>query len=130
MTVLELLHDQGCKPKRKTAKEYGAPCPWCGDDDRFVVSPDKYEGRGQYMCRKCGRRGDNIKLLRELTGVSFEKACDELGINSDWKPGQSKSYSKPAWISTEHQSPDELWRKKEGEFVDQCSAELLTTAVP
>lgn len=125
MIIFELLNDKGCKPEKKTAKEYSSPCPWCGGDERFVINPDKYDVNGRYVWRKWYWTADSIKLVRELTGASYKKACEILGRNQDWKPGQSNSFSKPAWVPTEHQSPDGLWQKKAEEFVDKCSTELL-----
>lgn len=40
--------------RRKTHKEYSAPCPFCGEgDDRFLFWPKT----GNYYCRQCGATG-------------------------------------------------------------------------
>ena len=59
--------------------EYAGPCPWCGGNDRFRVWPQAGE-RGRYWCRQCGRSGDSIRLVSELRHLSFQEACDYLGV--------------------------------------------------
>ena len=74
------------------------PCYFCGDtstgshrSDRFVVWTEKTEGLGKTCaehaisgvcwCRQCGKGGDTIWYLMEVDGLSFEEACEELGIS-------------------------------------------------
>jgi DNA primase len=59
--------------------EYSSPCPWCGGTDRFRLWPEHPSGRSRFWCRRCARSGDEIDLLRELRGMSFQEAAVAIG---------------------------------------------------
>lgn len=48
------------------------PCPVCEGRDRFRF--DDQEGRGTWICNKCGS-GDGIELVKLFRGVDFKAAC-------------------------------------------------------
>lgn len=65
--------------RRVSSKEWHGPCPWCGGDDRFVVTAD------HFFCRPekghCGREGDAIEFVIQKRGVDFKEAVSFLGGN-------------------------------------------------
>jgi len=128
-----LLAERGiesCKASNAYGGEYHSPCPWCGGDDRFIVNPDKENGKGQYWCRQCDKGGDNIKLVRELTGASYQEACQRLGV-------QGRHYHRPAplprlpqkqqenWTPQRYAAPATLWQEKATAFVEWAHEQLL-----
>jgi putative DNA primase/helicase len=51
-------------------------CPICrGGKDRFRF--DNLEGRGTYICSKCGA-GDGVKLVMEVNGWTFREAAERI----------------------------------------------------
>jgi hypothetical protein len=74
--LTEILEKKGFKLTKKTAKEYSSPCPFCGGEDRFCVWPE--ENRAKCI-RGCGWKGDDIQLLRDLDGLSFQEAAEACG---------------------------------------------------
>jgi Zn ribbon nucleic-acid-binding protein len=42
--------------QKKTANEWGGPCPKCEGTDRFIV----WTETGKFLCRQCGWKGDKI----------------------------------------------------------------------
>jgi len=62
---------------RKSGNRYTGPCPKCGgskDSDKFVLFPD-----GGFRCFACDFKGDRIKWLREMDGMSCREAHDAEG---------------------------------------------------
>ena len=62
---------------RKSGNRHAGPCPKCGgskDSDKFVLFPD-----GGFRCFACGFKGDRIKWLREMDGMSCREAHDAEG---------------------------------------------------
>jgi len=62
---------------RKSGNRHTGPCPKCGgskDSDKFVLFPD-----GGFRCFACGFKGDRIKWLREMDGMSCREAHDAEG---------------------------------------------------
>ena len=52
-----------------------APCPVCEGRDRFRF--DDREGRGTFICSRCGS-GDGFRLLQLVKGWSFKQAATEV----------------------------------------------------
>ena len=73
--ILQILEGKGFQLKKKTATEHCSPCPFCGGVDRFCIWPES----NQYWCRQCDAKGDDIQLLRDLEGISFEEAKEAVG---------------------------------------------------
>lgn len=48
------------------------PCPICGGTDRFGINTRK----NQFLCRRCGAKGDQIGLVRFVLGLDFPAALD------------------------------------------------------
>ena len=119
--------------------EYKGPCPWCGGEDRFCVSPAKGES-GLWRCRQCGRGGDGIALLRSDAGggLSFAEACHALRlegkIGADSCGDQSHAQSAGQPVRREVPAgkssgsllhpPGDLWQKKARGFVEECRRAL------
>lgn len=59
---------------KRVGAELVGPCPTCGGDDRFAISPKK----GVFHCRGCGAKGDVIALAQFLDGVDFAHAVETL----------------------------------------------------
>jgi putative DNA primase/helicase len=51
------------------------PCPLCGGKDRWRW--DNREGRGTWICSKCGA-GDGIALLMQKNGWEFREAAEHI----------------------------------------------------
>ena len=69
----ELLVHFGVERHHLTGKH--APCPVCGGRDRFRF--DDQDGRGTWICSKCGA-GDGFNLLGLVKGWSFKQAAIEV----------------------------------------------------
>ena len=67
-----------------TGTEYCGPCPWCAGVDRFLVWPGEAGGKGNFLCRQCGRKGDGIQFLREKENLTYAEACSKLNITQQW----------------------------------------------
>lgn len=66
---------------RKTGDEWHGPCPKCGGKDRFVVWPGQGNQRlFRVWCRQCNYRDDALGYMREIHGLEWIPAHDELGI--------------------------------------------------
>ena len=66
---------------KKVGDEYVGPCPHCGGEDRFAISPRKIGKNGKaglFGCRRCGEGGDAIDLERFLSGTKFKDAVKDL----------------------------------------------------
>nr|WP_321465145.1 CHC2 zinc finger domain-containing protein [uncultured Desulfobulbus sp.] len=62
---------------RKSGNRHTGPCPKCGgskDSDKFVLFTD-----GGFRCFACSFKGDRIKWLREMDGMSCREAHDTEG---------------------------------------------------
>ncbi len=62
---------------RKSGNRHTGPCPKCRgskDSDKFVLFTD-----GGFRCFACGFKGDRIKWLREMEGMSCREAHDAEG---------------------------------------------------
>jgi hypothetical protein len=73
MRVEGELMRRGFRLKRRGAELRG-PCPICGGDDRFVVTPRK----NLWHCRQCAKGGGIIDLAMWLDGYSFKEALRTL----------------------------------------------------
>ena len=51
------------------------PCPLCGGTDRWRW--DNLEGRGTWICSKCGA-GDGISLVMQRNGWDFREAARQI----------------------------------------------------
>lgn len=71
--LVALAQKHGCKLVKR-GKDWKGPCPQCGGDDRFVITPSK----SVFFCRHCGASGDAIELLRHITGCNFPEAIERL----------------------------------------------------
>ncbi len=73
----------GWQPVRvSSVGEAAGPCPFCGGHDRFVVWPASSERDGRAWCRRCRWVGDVIALYRDLEGVTFVRALEDLAAAS------------------------------------------------
>lgn len=90
MNILDLLHGD-FKPSGRD--QVSGPCPWCGGDDRFVVTPEGgNHGKGLYWCRKCNASGDVIRLLEETRDMSYPEACEALNIEAGEMPDKMRRH--------------------------------------
>ena len=58
--------------RRMGGVEWVGPCPICGGNDRFGINTRK----GQFLCRRCGNKGDVIGLVQFVMGMDFPAALD------------------------------------------------------
>ena len=120
--------------------EYHSPCPLCGGTDRFLVFPEQEGGElcrkhgipGTWSCpRGCGKGGDVIGFLREVSGLSFKAACAELGIESDknrraYRPLRGPAQqAEPAFIPRQYQEPPDIWKAQAAKLVGEAHENLL-----
>lgn len=105
--------------------EYAGPCPFCGGNDRFRVWPEEGTS-GRYWCRGCGKHGDSITLLRERDGLSYQDACDRLGIvpSLKWNLGPPVRRAGSAWAPREPSLPPESWQERAASFLAGCQKTL------
>ncbi|MEZ4699206.1 MAG: primase-helicase zinc-binding domain-containing protein [Rhodothermales bacterium] len=107
--------------------EHAGPCPWCGGRDRFRVWPNQ-GASGRYWCRRCGRSGDAIRLVRELRGLGYREACAAVGViasptekSLDRTPERlvppSEAWQEQAWCEAER-ARDRLWAPDGGRALD------------
>jgi DNA primase len=138
--ILELLSDRGYRPKKRASTkggEWAGPCPFCREgEDRFRVWPSQgREGIGRYWCRRCGKRGDAIQLVRELDGTSFREACKSVGIALkrpprrpkrliESLPGKPQILQDPAVLPV-HELPNEMWTERAEKLVELAHRGLL-----
>jgi hypothetical protein len=73
-------HIGGLEPDGE--ESYAGPCPKCGGDDRFGVSPSEGD-TGLFNCRQCGFSGDGLDYLQEVEGRTFREACEVA--ECEWK---------------------------------------------
>lgn len=62
---------------RKSGSRYVGPCPQCGGSgktDKFVLFDD-----GGFKCFACDFKGDRIKWLRQIDGMTCKEAHDSIG---------------------------------------------------
>ena len=135
--MTSILLDQTMKRKASTSGgEYAGPCPRCGGDDRFRVWPDHPESdTGRFWCRQCEWSGDGIDYLRDLRGLSFKDACEELGATHKLKasnsgPPRSKDLSrdpKPKDISCKPcKAPSPAWQRRALELAYEANKRLFS----
>jgi putative DNA primase/helicase len=74
----------------KLLRNRHGPCPMCGGKDRFRF--DDREGKGTWICNKCGS-GDGAELVKRVKGVEFkeaarmiEGAAGKAGVRQSWAP--------------------------------------------
>lgn len=67
-----ILQSLGLSGLKRAGQEWVGPCPICGGDDRFGVNTRK----GQFLCRRCGGKGDEIGLVQFVMGMDFLAALD------------------------------------------------------
>lgn len=77
------LNLNGWQPVRvSSVGEAAGPCPFCGGHDRFVVWPASSDRDGRAWCRRCRWVGDVIALYRDLEGVTFVRALEDIAAAS------------------------------------------------
>jgi putative DNA primase/helicase len=65
-----ILPQLGISPK--LLRNRHGPCPMCGGKDRFRF--DNKEGKGTWICNRCGS-GDGAELVKRVKGVQFKEAA-------------------------------------------------------
>jgi putative DNA primase/helicase len=65
-----ILPQLGISPKLLRNKH--GPCPMCGGKDRFRF--DNKDGKGTWICNKCGS-GDGAELVKRIKGVEYKEAA-------------------------------------------------------
>jgi putative DNA primase/helicase len=65
-----ILPQLGISPKMLRNKH--GPCPMCGGSDRFRF--DNKEGKGTWICNRCGS-GDGAELVKRVKGIGFKEAA-------------------------------------------------------
>ena len=126
MNILEILNSRGLH-LRQNGNGFAGPCPFCGGEDRFVCWPDQGRG-GKWFCRRCesetpgrsGRSGDAIDLLRELDGLSYQEACNQLDSTfSASTPPPGLSHGRKNDVN------QAVWRGRAKALVESAHSELL-----
>lgn len=69
-----ILSALGILDERQLSGRHG-PCPLCGGRDRFRF--DDLEGRGTWLCSKCGA-GSGVDLVMAAKGLGFRDAAKEI----------------------------------------------------
>lgn len=139
MSIVELIQGETNIPFRKNGtagKEYHGPCPWCGDDgkgdkaDRFIIWP----AEGRYLCRRCGKKGDDIQFVREYKHMGYREACEYLDYgekdihhnhhnhHNDFTHQINHNHEQPL------QPPCEQWLEQAWPFLLSCQEKLWSDA--
>ena len=130
MTLLELAHQAGIKPKWVASTgggEYHSSCPVCGGTDRFFIQPNRQMSKclGSYRCRQCGIYGDAIKFACEFLSYSFPEAAQAVNAiiteKTSWISLNTSLTSRSAAL----QAPPTAWIERATEFVHQAHETLL-----
>lgn len=75
-------------PYSETSTEFRYECPFCHNIKiKFYISKEK----GLYICYNCGKQGNFLNLIIDLTGLTFREALSYL--QDDWDIGKISSYS-------------------------------------
>ena len=117
MELNELITSTGHTLKRKTANEWAGACPFCGGNDRFIVTPEK----DLYWCRQCNKTGDAIQFLMDVKHLTFKEAALQLGrelTSRAWQPLQRKAEAKTTWTPRTTTAPGELWQHAAQAFLE------------
>jgi DNA primase len=66
-------------PSKSTNKQWNAPCPFCGGDDRFIILPYDSDHSGKEMpphafCRQCNAWVTAEMLLQRKENISYRDA--------------------------------------------------------
>lgn len=101
--------------------EWAGPCPWCGGTDRFRVWPEPRDGKPDYWCRQCGRKGDAVQYLRDRDGLTFAEAKDRLGLPSERQ--QRPTTPRPR-VDPEPAPPGVEWQAAARQVVSACASAL------
>jgi putative DNA primase/helicase len=70
-----ILPQLGISPK--LLRNRHGPCPMCGGKDRFRF--DNKDGKGTWICNKCGS-GDGAELVKRVKGVEFKEAAKMIEV--------------------------------------------------
>ncbi len=117
--------DTGVQPRPVTATEYSSACPVCGGSDRFRVWPEQ----GRFWCRGCGIQGDAIQYLRDVRGLTYQQACDTLGVQPrERERSGAPAREKPTWQPKVSTTPPEKWREKAMALVEWAEKCLWSPA--
>ena len=130
--LVDLFTEYGFKVEKKTAAEWAAPCPACGGKDRCSVWPDEADGRGYYWCRQCDAKGDGIQFLRDFAGMSYQDACQRIGVTpaTNLRPPtlpqrrQADRFEAGDGSATASGIDAGVWAKRAGDFVAWAADQL------
>ncbi|MGN1038182.1 MAG: CHC2 zinc finger domain-containing protein, partial [Mailhella sp.] len=121
------------------ASSINGPCPFCdGGRDRFIIWADKADNlgktctengiKGVFWCRQCGKGGDSIEYLMSAEGLSFEEACEELGVAKRSvdaiRPHAEKKLEKPAFAGRKTEETKDLWRQHAEKMADAAAKDI------
>ncbi len=118
-------------PTKRTAAtkggEFHGPCPFCGGRDRFMVWPQHPSGRGEFLCRQCGAKGDAIDYVRKRDHLSYPEAVEHLAMAT--KAETATRAAAPAAAPTSGFSepvepPGPEWQARAWEFVVWAQVQL------
>lgn len=136
MNICDLFEEDGfiLKPESDPRGIFNSACPNCKvGDDRCIIRPNDKNGLGHYWCRICEKSGNVIQYLKDFRGMNFKKACYFSGngeVYENWisgKKGEKISEYRPEtyektfpWEPRELDYPNDLWREKALEFVNDA----------
>lgn len=135
MSILDLIQQETNLSFRKTTtagKQYNGPCPWCGDDgkgdraDRFIIWP----AEGRYLCRRCGKKGDDIQFVREHKNMGYTEACEYLHYGTNIIHHNHHNHHNDNINHNHHnheqplQPPSEQWLSEAWPFLISCQEKL------
>ena len=143
--LLALMTNRGFSPRKISTNnggEYASSCPRCGDgskgreSDRFHIWPQRESGGlypGRFWCRQCGIHGDTIAFMQKIDGMSFQDACNELGIvlqrrkqyrHKRYQPAPALPKAVQTWRAKEYAEPGAIWQEKAGNLLQDCQNRL------
>ena len=114
-----------------TANEWAGPCPKCGGDDRFHVTPT------WWFCRQCHPLDvkppghDAIGYLQWRDGISFPDACAALGGAKDAlqspRLAESGKIRQKSALERPTEAPCDAWQTRARAFCAWAAGQLWET---
>ena len=121
MTILDHIPTDLRQTASTRGGEWHGPCPFCGGKDRFRAQPE----HDFAACRQCGWTGDSIQVLRDVDGLSFQMAAEQVGRPLDRGP---RAPLKQTLNRTLTEPPPKAWQQRAREHAERCRDRLWSDA--
>jgi hypothetical protein len=100
--ILDVAVRLGARFTKHFDAEHIGPCPKCGGRDRFSINVTK----GIFNCRGCGTGGDDIALVRHVSGASYPEAYEF--VHGEEPPRERRQQAPPPALVSVAPNPDKI----------------------